>query len=268
MERKTLPHYIKAIEGRTVTGIMAVHGVIDDGGDRSWMGSFLETIAERVPIGRVKWLWTHCDMEPPTAKVDSAREVGPADLPPLVLQLAPMATGGVEVTRTYLKSQRADDILEGLQANAINELSYAYDPLEFSFTADQSAPWGYVRELRKVKWYEGSDVNFGMNPATVAEKTADLLLDEATHALIPDALARVFTLTAARIEGGAKEGRVLSAANIEKLQNALDALQEVLKAAQPADDGKAARAAQAQAALRRKGLALDLELQLAARRAG
>lgn len=269
MEVKTLPHYIKSISDRTVTGVFAVHGLIDEGGDRSWPGAFAETIAARLPLGRIKHLWTHLDLQPPTAVVNDVQEVGPGEVPDLVHTLAQQmgqaVTGGVLVQRTYLATPRADEVLAGISAGAINEMSYAYDPLDYSFTADPRAPWGTVRELRKMTLYETSDVNFGMNPATVAEKTADLLFDAQVAALVPDSLARVFALTAARVEAHAKEGRVLSAANLEKLQAALTALQDVLKAAQPADDGKAARAALAQ--LRRKGRALDLELQIARQRA-
>ena len=54
-EYKQLAYATKAITDRTVIGIACVHGNIDDGGDRSWPGSFADTrstgaIARALPL--------------------------------------------------------------------------------------------------------------------------------------------------------------------------------------------------------------------------
>lgn len=171
MEFKAAHHFTKSIDGRTVTGIFAVHGNVDSGFDRSHPGSFAKTIAEGSQ--RFRHLWQHDMSAPPTAKVEAVREIGRDELPDAVLNAAPDATGGVEVTRKYLETPRGDEILIGLKEGAINEMSYAYDPLQFDF---EDVAGEKVRNLRQVRLYETSDVNWGMNPATTAAKSHDMLL--------------------------------------------------------------------------------------------
>lgn len=171
MELKALPHFTKSIEGRTVTGIFAVHGNVDSGFDRSHPGAFAKTIAEGA--SRFRHLWQHDMSAPPIAKIEAIRELNRDELPDAVLSKAPDATGGVEVTRKYLETARADEVLTALKEGALNEMSYAYDAVKFDF-ADVGGT--KVRELREVRLYETSDVNWGMNPATHASKSYDLVL--------------------------------------------------------------------------------------------
>lgn len=172
MEIKTTVHQIKAIEGRAVTGIFAVHGNVDNGGDRSWPGAFAKTFAER--SGKVRFLWGHDFFSPPIAKIINLREVGRDELPEGVLALAPDAMGGAEVTREYLDTPRGNEVLEGIKAGAISEMSYAYDALKFDF---EEIGDKRVRNLREVRLYEASDVLWGMNPATQGSK-ADALIEQ------------------------------------------------------------------------------------------
>jgi len=165
-EYKTSPQYIKAIEGRTVTGIFAVHGNVDVGRDRSHPGAFAKTFAEG--MRRVKFLWMHNPFDPPTAVIKSLREVSREELPAEVLALAPGATGGAEVVREYLPTPRGDEILTGIKAGAINEMSYGYDPVKFDF--EQLPEGKMVRNLREVKLWDISDVTWGLNQATVGSK--------------------------------------------------------------------------------------------------
>lgn len=165
-EYKTGPQYIKAIEGRTVTGIFAVHGNVDVGRDRSHPGAFTKTFAEGQR--RVKFLWMHNPFDPPTAVIKSLREVSRDELPDEVLALAPGATGGAEVVREYLPTPRGDEILTAIKAGAINEMSYGYDPVKFDF--EQLPEGKTVRNLREVKLWDISDVTWGLNQATVGSK--------------------------------------------------------------------------------------------------
>lgn len=202
MEYKSLQMQTKSIEGRKVTGIFAVHGNRDDYDDVSYPGSFTKTIAERGQ--RVKFLWNHNMFGgPPVAKVLSLREVTRDELPESVLALAPEATGGVEVVREYLKSPSADEVFQAVQEGAVDEMSYGYDAVKFSFMEIDGVR---VRQLQEVRLWEVSDVIFGANPATVGSKF-----------LVPlDMLVKQFEAYQASIKAGARHS-----ANDVKLLNAI-----------------------------------------------
>lgn len=167
---KTLPYFVKELDVKTrmVTGIFAVHGNVDSGFDMSVNGSF----AKRLNDGRsrVRFLWNHNSMNPPIASVKGVREVGREDLPAKVLEWAPEATGGVEVTRKYYEDIPLSDwVFKGIQEGDITEMSYAYDIHEYSIKEreDGQRP---IRILNEVELYDISDVNWGMNPATAGVK--------------------------------------------------------------------------------------------------
>lgn len=167
MEYKTFASAIKGISDRTVTGVASVFGIVDDGGDRVMPGAFSKTAAERLP--RVKVLWQHDSSQPPLAVIRSLREIPAVELPEEVRAAYPEATGGLEVVREYLPTQRGDEVLAGLKSGAITEMSFGYDAVKFDL---QSVEGKTVRNLREVRLWDVSDVNWGMNPATVAVKAA------------------------------------------------------------------------------------------------
>lgn len=168
-EYKSLPQFIKSIDGRTVTGVFAVHGNVDSGLDRSHPGAFSKTFAEQ--RSRAKFLWNHDFFAPPIASIKHLREVGRDDLPAEVLALAPEATGGAEVTREYLDTERGNEVLEGIKSGAITEMSYGYDAVKMEFTVQGEGEAAVrIRELKEVRLYDVSDVLWGMNPATVGSK--------------------------------------------------------------------------------------------------
>lgn len=186
MERKSQPSYTKSITGRAVTGLFAIHGNIDDYGDISYPGAFQRTISQRVPAGKIKFMWSHTvgdswmgvPPEPPVALVKSIQEVGRDDLPQAVLDTAPTATGGVEITREYLETPRGDEVFKGVQSGAITEMSYGYDPITYDFGEIDGQK---VRNLREIRLWEVSDVLWGANEATVASKwlpPTDILLKQ------------------------------------------------------------------------------------------
>lgn len=180
MERqfKSIPQFVKSVEGRTVTGICAVFGNIDLGRDRIWPGAFAKTISEG--RGRFKHLWNHGQdgwdyfVTPPIAAIRSLREVGREELPESVTAFAPEASGGLEVTREYLDTERGNEVLKAIEAGAGLEMSFGYDPIKWDYqtinqgTIDEKR----VRELREVRLWDTSDVNWGMNPATSADGKA------------------------------------------------------------------------------------------------
>jgi Caudovirus prohead serine protease len=238
-EFKTLRTATKSIDGRTVVGIVAVHGNIDDGGDRSWPGSFGDlTVDGRM---RARFLWMHNAMDPPTASINYVREIPKAQLPDRVRSYAPDATGGVEVSRTYLDTPRANEVLAGITAGAIDEMSYAYQATRYDFEEIEGKT---IRNLYAMEIYDLSDVTWGMNPATAASKAGWEAAPLVTHAdslegEVQAFLDRVATLKTRRT----KEGRVFSQANArrigtiaEQLASAATDLSAMLADSDPAGD--------------------------------
>lgn len=155
--------------GRVRTGIAAVFGNVDAVGDRLMPGSFTRTINNNAK--RVKHLWNHRADMMPVANILELREVSKKELPDSILEAAPDATGGLLVKREYFKSSRdADQLLEAIDAGAINEMSFAFDVVRSQFVA-QKADDGeerQIRELQEVALFDTSDVLWGANSATVA----------------------------------------------------------------------------------------------------
>lgn len=164
-EFKALPNAIKAIDGRTVVGIASVFGNIDEVSDRIWPGAYTKTIAER--MGKFRHLWNHDFFSPPIASIDGLREVMRDELPEQVLAISPEAVGGLEVTRTYLDTPRGNEVLAGLQAGAINEMSIGLDAVKYDFAEVDGVR---VREIREIRLWDTSDVLWGANAATAAVK--------------------------------------------------------------------------------------------------
>lgn len=170
IEYKQLPYFIKSIdpEARTVTGIFAVHGNRDDGGDVSENGSFEKYLNKG--RNRVRFLWNHDSYQPPIASILKIREVGREDLPEKVLEFAPDASGGVEVTRKYYEDVDLSDwVFKAIQEGDIDEMSYAYEVHRFEIEEDEETE-RRTRILKEVELYDISDVNWGMNPATAGVK--------------------------------------------------------------------------------------------------
>lgn len=182
---KAAPHFVKQIEGRTVTGIFSVFGNRDSYDDILYPGAFLKTFQERGT--KILHLWQHdCD-EPPIARIEALRELRRDQLPEAILTQYPEATGGAEVTRTYLETPRAQEVYVNLTASVPLQMSFMFRPLKWETVEDAEADWGYTRHIREVQLYETSDVNWGANEATLASKRLGL----ATLTL--EALDRFFT---------------------------------------------------------------------------
>lgn len=226
-EYKSLPQFTKAIDDRTVEGIFCVHGNIDSGRDRSHPGLFGDfTSGGRK---RTVFLWQHDSSAPPIAAITRIYDVAAADLPPAVKAYAPDATGGVAVVRTYLDTPRGNEVLAGLKAGAITEMSYAYDPTRWDYEEQSDGGFPF-RNLYAADLMDISDVTWGMNPATSADgtKTGRPILVE--HATVLAAVAAYTDRYQQLSELRAKEGRVLSGENRTRIKEAVDALEAARKA--------------------------------------
>jgi HK97 family phage prohead protease len=223
---KSLPQFTKTINGRTVTGIFAVHGNIDDGSDMSVNGAF----AKRLHDGsrkRTRFLWNHDSWQPPIASIKEIREISREELPEQVLTYAPEATGGVEVTREYYENvELANWVLSCIKAGDIDEMSYGYNVHEFEW---KEIDGRQVRILKDIELFDVSDVNFGMNPATAGVK--GLLASNLPFAQHGEAVVSTLDAYVDRVknrhEFRAKEGRVLSEANRKRIKALVASLDDV-----------------------------------------
>ena len=208
-EVKTMPAWTKAVDGRKVVGITAVTGNVDDGGDRIIAGAFAKTIAESAK--RIRHLWQHgadgfdYGVTPPIAAITRIQEVGRDALPQDVITAAPMATGGLEVEREYLPTPRGDEILAAYKAGIPLEMSIGYETIIRKWIEDDRdrATFGHYRDLIEIKLYDTSDVNWGMNKATVGSKDFDGPIIERRLALLVERMKtlRVEELEAAELDG-------------------------------------------------------------------
>ena len=242
MEYKLLIAQPKAIDGRVVTGLAAITGNVDAGNDRIQKGAFRKTIQENGK--RVRHLWMHDMWQPPTAVIKELVEVGRDDLPEDLKAAHPEATGGLQVAREYLDTERGNEILAGIKAGGIAEMSIGYDPVKFAFeelkTEGQSV---MVRNLKEVRLWDTSDVTYGMNELTVASKHMYGGLLPSYRERMGDEQYGLLNQLALTVEDalGAdalKAGRVLSARNLERLKTALETLSEILLTAEPEEDSE------------------------------
>lgn len=184
MHYKRIASATQEISGRTVTGLCAIFGNIDLGGDRLLPGAFTKTLTER--RHRIAHLWQHDTEKPPTAVILDMKEVGRGDIPPDVLTEYPETLGGLLVTRRYLDTPRAEEILQGILSRAITGMSFGYDPVKGGTSYEKSSG-RTVRNLHEVTLYEISDTILPMNPATRAAKSSD-------NSDFPDEAERMNTL--------------------------------------------------------------------------
>jgi HK97 family phage prohead protease len=179
MEQKHAPQYVRKVDGRTVVGIFSVFGNRDSYNDVIQPGAFAKTIQERA--GRIVHLWQHDMQAPPIARVVGLRELTRAELPPELLRDFPEASGGAEVTREYLDTPRANEVLQNIKAGVPLQMSFAFDAVKYDFEElpDAKYEWEQQRNLREVRLWETSDVLWGANEATLASKAdAAALLHE------------------------------------------------------------------------------------------
>lgn len=165
MERKQILEYREVQpDSRVVTGFPSIVGVLDDGGDIVLPGAYAKTLAERAK--RMRWLWQHDSTQPPIARIVEMAEVGSEVLPDALRQRWPDATGALMVKREYLDTPRGNEVLAGVRAEAITEMSIGYDALQVEPGSGERDGRPIRRMLKEIRLWEMSDVLWGMNAAT------------------------------------------------------------------------------------------------------
>jgi HK97 family phage prohead protease len=174
---------------RVVVGLCAVIGNVDAVNDRVAPGAFDNAIALfKAGRSRCRFLWSHASGEPPIAKILDLKEVGRADLPP-VLRENPDVAGALQVTRQYLTDEYAERVYQGVVSGAITEMSFAYTVDAFHY---EEGPEGTkICVLDSLSLMDASDVNWGCNPATMASiKGPTILTTERLKQLTESAVRR------------------------------------------------------------------------------
>lgn len=248
----------QSINGRTVDGIAAVFGNVDDASDITHPGAFKKTLQEQGK--RVMFTFNHEIMDTPRAKIDEIREIGRDALPYQIKSQYPQATGGLFVRRTYLETPRGEETLAGVKSGAIAEMSYGYQAIKKDYDKYEGKS---VRNLREVRLIDICDTTLGVNPATVSKKSAlefrMLGLTSGVKAA-RDLLAMGVDFKAGRRNSANDQAKIQSV--IDALEQQLETLEELLGIAEPpaeeaaesATEGKALTSPDAMLAL------LDLAL--------
>lgn len=184
-------------------GYFSIFGNVDDGGDVIHKGAFTKTLQERAR--RVKVFYAH----------DWSKLIGP---PPEVL--TEDEKGLYAKGRLTLDSFWGREVWALMKDGALTEGSIGYEAVK----AEPGEVDGQrVRHIREVKLYEISPVPLGMNALTELRA-----VKSAAGIAAAGAEADLDALTALALS--LKEGRVLSGANKEKIQNALAALDAAMQA--------------------------------------
>lgn len=199
MEKKSFDVELKAEhDDRLIKGYAATFGALDKHNDVVVQGAFEETLRSEFAEpssdrrNRVKTLWQH-------------RKSAPIGRP---VVLEEDSTGLYFESKLTKGVQRADEALALIDDGVVDQMSFGYDTIESKMDDFQTEPGESVRArfLTKLKLWEISPVTWGANNQTTAEAKA--LEQLATHL---------------------KEGRVLSQANLERIEQAIAKQEESLE---------------------------------------
>lgn len=220
VEFKSYPAEFKIIPGqRIVEGYASMFGNKDDWGDVALRGMFARTLQgdlDRQAQGmksRIKFCYQH-DWEHPIGR-------------PVVIE---EDSTGLFTRSPVSRTPLGDEALTLIADDVISEMSIGYNPVQ-AYVEDGEEETRYLQE---VHLFEYSAVTWGGNELTAITGVKG-------RGALGDALRRF-----AAIHAEMKEGRVLSGRNKELLQNAVEAMQALLEAAQSDDDdpdGKSTRVA-------------------------
>lgn len=176
-------------------------------------GAFMKTLQERT--SRVKVLWQH-------------NPDWPIGLP-VILEETPV---GLRMRAQMSKTALGNDAMTLIRDGVVDELSIGFDPIKFDF---EQVNGEEVRNIRELRLWEVSPVTFAADPmARITEanrRNGGEVTDEAER--LSAALTMFRDL---------HSGKVLSSKNKSLVQDAIDALQVLLTAAEPPAAPDAAQA--------------------------
>jgi HK97 family phage prohead protease len=215
MNLKTIagwPFEVKSVdEDGTFEGHAAVFGNVDAYGDIIEPGAFVKTIAERpvVPI-----LWQHDPYEPIGKSIELAEDA-------MGLAISGRILGDVT---------RGKDALTLMRAGVVSGLSIGYQTVKYEIERRDD---NVLRHLKEIKLWEFSPVTFPANELAQVSAIKSFI-DALRKGDLSDDVLRI--LTEADGHGSApepdlKEGRVLSSASRTLVEQAIEALQALLTAA-------------------------------------
>lgn len=217
-EFKSLVIENKQVEGqdRTFDGFAAVIGNVDDGNDRILSGAFLKSIED--DFDRVKHLWQHDFRSPPVAHIEELREVGLDEIPDKIKVKG--GTGALLVRRTYLDTERGNEVLKGIVSGAVNEMSFAFNVKEYEIVEeeDRYGELFQVRNIKRLQLWDTSDVVWGMNPLTIASKESifGALLQDVPEDRVSELMEKMRDLLEEFLTESSSEKRTVSKQRIEK----------------------------------------------------
>lgn len=203
MKVKFMPFEFKVnTDKRTIEGYASTYGNKDLVGDIVEGGAFKKTLRERKD--KIKFLWQH-DWFTPIGK-------------PLHME---EDSKGLFVEAQFSKTQAGNDALTLADDGVLDSFSIGYDVVRDDYKADTA-----TRHLLELKLYEFSLVTFPANEK--ARVSAVKSVEDFTKILKKTGSQDVTMLL--------KEGRTLSKANRDLIENAIKALEEVLAIAEPSED--------------------------------
>jgi HK97 family phage prohead protease len=143
MERKIFPLEVKDVDAEgTFTAHGAIFGNLDRGGDIIRRGAFKRTLRQRKESGRpLKMLYQHSE---PIGVYSEVKE----DHKGLFVKGRPLVE----------EVQRAKEVVALMRAQALDEFSIGYEPIEHKINSDGT------RTLLDIELHEVSIVPFAMNP--------------------------------------------------------------------------------------------------------
>lgn len=239
------------LEEREFAGMASVFGSLVDGAFQPTIieeGAFSKTLLER--NGKIPILWQHDTREPIGIPVELTENAA-----------------GLYIKGKISKTDIGDKAVTLLRDGALRGLSIGFDPIKWSMEKERETDreWDAIRHITELRLWEVSLVTFGADPlATVTEVRS---IQERKQAMV-DHIKAIFEDAGFRrrlwnqadlssIEGiiekiaelpeplqpdegiepdEALEGKVISRKNKKRLKEAIEALQELLKLAEPPED--------------------------------
>lgn len=207
METKALPFEVKVdTEKRILKGYASTFDNKDLVGDIVTKGAFKKTISER--LDKVKALWQHQPWQPigkPTVMQEDSK--------------------GLYVEARISKTALGNDVIELVNDKVLDSFSIGYDVVKDDYDSQKGA-----RYLKELKLYEFSVVTFPANELATVDGVKNLNM-----AQLEDYLRNATELD---VKSLLKAGRVLSSGNRQLLKNAIEALENLLAAAEPDESEK------------------------------